>query len=179
MTSRISWKDIKWSDPDGGTITLHGTIPTLVYPRKLRPSEEWHGLALLESSEVVDLWIQEEKDEKESSGVNMAHALVSGGTMGLYLNDLIQIDDITVGRFPDPEPRRVHRLANRHKRPVYFIEPEIDDQQWEDLQKIKQLDNRSVNSYINEGIRLVVKEKLQQISTMKKNRNTLEDMVSI
>lgn len=55
----------------------------------------------------------------------------------------------------------------------------IDDQQWEDLQKIKQLDNRSVNSYINEGIRLVVKEKLQQISTMKKNRNTLEDMVSI
>ena len=55
----------------------------------------------------------------------------------------------------------------------------IDDQQWEDLQKIKQLDNRSVNSYINEGIRLVVKEKLQQITTMKKNRNTLEDMVSI
>ena len=132
MTSRISWKDIKWSDPDGGTITLHGTIPTLVYPRKLRPSEEWHGLALLESSEVVDLWVQEEKDEKESSGVNMAHALVSGGTMGLYLNDLIQIDDITVGRFPDPEPRRVHRLANRHSRPVYFIEPEIDDQQWEE-----------------------------------------------
>ena len=132
MTSRISWKDIKWSDPDGGTITLHGTIPTLVYPRKLRPSQEWHGLALLESSEVVDLWIQEEKDEKESSGVNMAHALVSGGTMGLYLNDLIQIDDVTVGRFPDPEPRRVHRLANRHNRPVYFIEPEIDDPQWEE-----------------------------------------------
>ena len=46
---------------------------------------------------------------------NMAHALVSGGTMGLYLNDLIQIDDITVGRFPDPEPRRVHRLAKRLK----------------------------------------------------------------
>ena len=55
----------------------------------------------------------------------------------------------------------------------------IKDEHWEDLQKIKQLDNRSVNSYINEGIRLVVKEKLQQISTMKKNRNTLEDMVSI
>ena len=102
MTSRISWEDIKWSDPDGGTITLHGTIPTLVYPRKLRPSQEWHGLALLESSEVVDLWIQEEKDEKESSGVNMAHALVSGGTMGLYLNDLIQIDDITVGTISRP-----------------------------------------------------------------------------
>jgi len=55
----------------------------------------------------------------------------------------------------------------------------IQDEQWEDLQKIKQLDNRSVNSYINEGIRLVVKEKLQQISTLKKNRNTLENMVSI
>tara|TARA_A100001015_G_C14971373_1_gene705287 strand:- start:1004 stop:1198 length:195 start_codon:yes stop_codon:yes gene_type:complete len=55
----------------------------------------------------------------------------------------------------------------------------IQDEQWEDLQRIKQLDNRSVNSYINEGIRLVVKEKLQQISTLKKNRNTLENMVSI
>ena len=55
MSSRISWEDILWEDPDGGTIMLHGTIPTLVYPRKLRPSKEWHGLALLESEEVVDL----------------------------------------------------------------------------------------------------------------------------
>ncbi|MBL6896595.1 MAG: hypothetical protein ISR23_05880 [Candidatus Poseidoniaceae archaeon] len=132
MSSRISWEDILWEDPDGGTILLHGTIPTLVYPRKLRPSKEWHGLALLESEEVVDLWRQEEKDELESNGVNLAHGLISGGTMGLFLEEVMQLEDITAGRFPDPEPRRVHRLAERHDRPVFFIEPELDDQAWED-----------------------------------------------
>ena len=39
--------DLVWDDPDGGKIVLHGTIPTVVYPRKLRPSLEWHGLALV------------------------------------------------------------------------------------------------------------------------------------
>ena len=55
----------------------------------------------------------------------------------------------------------------------------INDDSWEDLQKIKEFDNRSVNSYINEGIRLVVKDKLQQLSTLRKNRNSLESMVSV
>ena len=55
----------------------------------------------------------------------------------------------------------------------------INDESWEDLQKIKELDNRSVNSYINEGVRLVVKDKLQQLSILRKNRNSLENMVSV
>jgi len=131
MSSRIGWNDLVWEDPDGGKIVLHGTIPTVVYPRKLRPSLEWHGLALLESDEVVDLWEQEEKDEAESSGVNLAHGLVSGGTMGIFLEEVTQIEEVTSGRFPDPEPRRVHRLAQRHNRPIFFIEPELDDEDWE------------------------------------------------
>ena len=131
MSSRIGWEDIVWEDPDGGKIVLHGTIPTVVYPRKLRPSIEWQGLALLESDEVVELWEQEEKDEIESNGVNLAHGLVSGGTMGIFLEEVTQIDEVTSGRFPDPEPRRVHRLAVRHNRPVFFIEPELDDEDWE------------------------------------------------
>ena len=130
MSSRIGWEDLVWHDPDGGIIVLHGTIPTVVYPRKLRPSVEWHGLALLESDEVVELWEQEEKDEAESSGVNLAHGLVSGGTMGIFLEEVTQIEEVTSGRFPDPEPRRVHRLAQRHNRPVFFIEPELDDEDW-------------------------------------------------
>ena len=129
--SRIGWDDLVWADPDGGKIVLHGTIPTVVYPRKLRPSLKWHGLALLESDEVVDLWEQEEKDEAESSGVNLAHGLVSGGTMGIFLEEVTQIEEVTSGRFPDPEPRRVHRLAQRHNRSVFFIEPELDDEDWE------------------------------------------------
>ena len=54
----------------------------------------------------------------------------------------------------------------------------VKDEHWEDIQRIKSLDNSSANMIINEGIRLVVKEKLQQMSTLRKNRNSLQNMVS-
>ena len=54
----------------------------------------------------------------------------------------------------------------------------INDDQWIDVMKIKSLDKRSFNSLIQEGCRLVVQEKLQQLSTLRKNRNSLQNMVS-
>ena len=54
----------------------------------------------------------------------------------------------------------------------------VKDEHWEDIQRIKSLDNSSANIIINEGIRLVVKEKLKQMSTLRKNRNSLQNMVS-
>ena len=54
----------------------------------------------------------------------------------------------------------------------------VKDEHWEDVQRIKSLDNSSANVIINEGIRLVVKEKLQQMSTLRKNRTSLQNMVS-
>jgi len=54
----------------------------------------------------------------------------------------------------------------------------VKDEHWEDIQRIKSLDNSSANIIINEGIRLVVKEKLQQLSTLRKNRTSLQNMVS-
>ena len=53
----------------------------------------------------------------------------------------------------------------------------INDDQWINLMKIKSLDKRSFNSLIQEGCRLVVQEKLQQLSTLRKNRNSLQNMV--
>ena len=55
----------------------------------------------------------------------------------------------------------------------------IKDEHWEDIQRVKTLDNRSANSIINEGIRLVIKEKLQELSTLRKNRTSLQNMVSV
>ena len=55
----------------------------------------------------------------------------------------------------------------------------VKDEHWEDIQRIKSLDNSSANIIINEGIRLVVKEKLQQMSILRKNRNSLQNMVSV
>ena len=54
----------------------------------------------------------------------------------------------------------------------------ITDDNWMDLQRVRELDNRSANSLINEGVRLVIADKLQKISQMKKHRNSLRDMVS-
>ena len=55
----------------------------------------------------------------------------------------------------------------------------VKDEHWEDIQKVKTLDNCSANSIINEGIRLVVKEKLQQLSILRKNKTSLENIVSV
>ena len=54
----------------------------------------------------------------------------------------------------------------------------VKDEHWEDIQRVKTLDNRSANSIINEGIRLVIKQKLQELSTLRKNRTSLHNMVS-
>ena len=54
----------------------------------------------------------------------------------------------------------------------------IEDETWNDLTRVKRLDNQTYNSLINEGIRKVVKDKLEQMTTLRKNRNSLENMVS-
>ena len=53
----------------------------------------------------------------------------------------------------------------------------INDDQWIDLMKIKSLDKRCFNSLIQEGCRLVVQEKLQQLSKLRKNRTSFQNMV--
>jgi hypothetical protein len=130
VPARLDWGDHVWKDPEGGCILLHGVLPTIVYPRLMRPRETWNGLALLESPDVVDLWIQEEKDEAESPGVNLSHGMISGGAFGIFLDEVTRVEDVTSGRYPDPEPRRLHRNAVRHDRPVFFIEPTADDEEW-------------------------------------------------
>ena len=54
----------------------------------------------------------------------------------------------------------------------------VKDEHWEDIQRVKTLDNCSVNSIINEGIRLVVKKKLEELSILRKNRTSLHNIVS-
>ena len=54
----------------------------------------------------------------------------------------------------------------------------VKDEHWEDIQRIKSLDNSSANQIINQGIRLIVKQKLEELSTLRKNRISLQNMVS-
>ena len=52
----------------------------------------------------------------------------------------------------------------------------IQDEVWNDLKRIQQLDKQSANSLINEGVRMVIADKLQKISQQRKYRNSLEGM---
>ena len=54
----------------------------------------------------------------------------------------------------------------------------IQDEVWNDLKRIQVLDKRSANSLINEGVRMVIADKLQKISQQQKQRNSLHDIVS-
>ncbi len=54
----------------------------------------------------------------------------------------------------------------------------INDELWDDIKRIQKLDNQSANSILNQGARLIVREKLEQISQQKRNRNTLQDMTA-
>ena len=129
-TFDLSWSDFDWVDPDGGIIRLHPTIPTVVFPREMRPKEKWDGLALLTPSSEIGVWEDEESAEKESKGVNLTQAKLSGGNFGKYLEGLEMLSEISFGKFPDPEPRRLHRLAEKSQRRVWFIEPELTDDEW-------------------------------------------------
>ena len=49
----------------------------------------------------------------------------------------------------------------------------IKDDTWEDCKKIKELDGRSINSLINEGLRMVRNAKMQELTQRRKTRTSL------
>ena len=127
----LDWQDIHWEDPDGGTIVLHWVLPTVVLPNGMRPRLNWHGLGIMGSSEEIEVWAEEEKSEAKDSGINLDSAILNGGLDGLYLEMLAYgVEGLQVGKFPDPEPRRLHKAAVNHERPVFFAEPDMDDEDW-------------------------------------------------
>jgi len=131
-TSR-GWSTATWEDPDGGTILLHGTFPTVVLPRSIWPSPKaWQGLALLDDAGAPDAWKQEEEDERASPGVNLEAARFGIGHEAHLLDALTSIEGPLTGRFPDPEPLRLFRESQRAGRPVFFLEPNLDDDAWSD-----------------------------------------------
>lgn len=126
----LDWEDIHWKDPDGGTILLHGVLPTVVMPNGMRPRTTWHGLAIMGTSEEPEVWDEEDKSESEDQGINLDSAILNGGLDGLYLEMLTWVEGLQVGKFPDPEPRRLHKAAVNHDRPIFFAEPDMDDEEW-------------------------------------------------
>tara|TARA_Y100001968_G_scaffold331410_1_gene385990 strand:- start:2496 stop:3320 length:825 start_codon:yes stop_codon:yes gene_type:complete len=126
----LDWDDLLWEDPDGGIVQIHGVLPTVVYPNTLRPRNSWSGLGLMVSEEEIELWEHEEELEKKSPGINFVGASSQGGDFSRLLGGLSLLENIQTCKFPDPEPRRLHKYAIRGNKPVFFIEPPLSDDKW-------------------------------------------------
>ena len=48
---------------------------------------------------------------------------------------------------------------------------------YEDLQNLKKLDNRTTSSLIHEGVRLLLKDKIEHRMTLRKNRESISGMI--
>ena len=55
----------------------------------------------------------------------------------------------------------------------------IDDEIWVDLNRVKQLDGRSINSLLMEGARKIRDQKLMELTEQRKRRNSLEGMTGV
>ena len=56
----------------------------------------------------------------------------------------------------------------------------IDYDLWMDCQRVKELDgaNPSINSLVNEGLKMVRDRKMQEIASQRKQRNTLQNLAT-
>ena len=54
----------------------------------------------------------------------------------------------------------------------------IDDQIWLDLNRVKQLDGRSINSLLMEGARKLRDQKLMELSKQRKRQASLKEITS-
>jgi hypothetical protein len=56
----------------------------------------------------------------------------------------------------------------------------IDYDLWMDCQRVKELDGAttSINSLVNEGLKLVRDRKMQEITAQRKSRNTLQSIAT-
>ena len=52
----------------------------------------------------------------------------------------------------------------------------IDYELWNDLKKLKKLDNQSMNSLIQQGCRLLIDKKVLELSEQRKRRNTFAEL---
>ncbi len=131
MAGGRAWSTATWSDPNGGAVLLHGTFPTVVHPRTLWPDvAAWDAVAVLEDAEAPHAWAQEAEDERASPGVNLEAVQFGIGHEARLFEAYSIIDGVQWGSFPDPEPVRVVRAFERAGKPVFFLEPSLDDEAW-------------------------------------------------
>ncbi len=126
----LRWEPSIHEDPDGGTIVLWPYLPCVRMPAPMRP-REWDGLALLCSSDEIEVMMEEEEQDKRSHGIHVESAAASGTALGMLVKDLQDLE-IEGPAIPDPEPIRLlhHAQNSRGGMPIYSVIPDLDDTKW-------------------------------------------------
>ena len=52
----------------------------------------------------------------------------------------------------------------------------LDQNLWDDLQKLKKMDSQSINSLMNTAVRKLVKERVSEVAQVRKTRTTLDNL---
>ncbi len=127
----LVWRAEDWRDPDGGVIRLLPHLPTVHSPPGLAAGPGWHGLALLATEEDLEMWQQQSVQEAESPGCTaVAMMTAMGGGTAQMLSGLAMLQTLQGAVFPDPEPSRLLAAAQSAARPVWLVEPDLDDEGW-------------------------------------------------
>jgi len=126
--SRLEWRPIRWKDPNGGFLQLIPYIPALGPLPTFKRSKRNYPLALLLPSEEIETWNEDARLERSSPGASAIEAITSGGSFGDFITTLSDLSGIDGPRFPDPVPYGL--LRRIRKKQVFFIEPDVSDDDW-------------------------------------------------
>ncbi len=132
MSSGISldWKCIDWNDPKGGVVRILPFAPLVKFSKS---PPDWHGLALMVSSEDPLLWIDQDKEEKKSPHIVRDAMIAQMGHSGKMVKEMSLLDRETIGCFPDPIPFSMYNFAKDDGKPIWFLEPDLDDDKWVEI----------------------------------------------
>ena len=126
----LDWNPVNWEDPRGGTVRLLPFCPLVDFSESFG---EWHGLALMASSEEPQLWEEQYGEEQESPNIVRDAMIAQMGHSGRMVKEMTFLEHESIGRFPDPIPFKSFQTAKNSLKPIWFLEPDMDDEDWVQL----------------------------------------------
>ena len=123
----LDWTPVNWEDPNGGIVRVLPFSPLVDFSESFG---EWHGLALMASSEEPHLWNEQYEEERESPNIVRDAMIAQMGHSGRMVKEMTFLENESIGKFPDPIPFKSFQLAKKTDNPVWFLEPDMDDENW-------------------------------------------------
>ena len=123
----LDWSPVNWEDPDGGIVRLLPFSPLVDFSESFG---EWHGLALMASSEEPQLWKEQYEEEEESPNIVRDAMIAQMGHSGRMVKEMTFLEHESIGKFPDPIPFKCFQTAKNLANPIWFLEPDMDDDNW-------------------------------------------------